>query len=105
MAFGLVPSIELPHLTGCRLSYRSELGGWIPERDQYFQTTVERVYVAGDGAGVDEATMINLTARDSARSDRGSCGCRSPRHVADNGWQRREAGPATGFPGVHRDHE
>jgi thioredoxin reductase len=62
MAFGLVPSVELPYLTRCRLSCRSELGGWIPERDVNCQTTVERVYVAGDCAGVDEAMVVDPTA-------------------------------------------
>src|SRR5262249_14905628 len=69
MAFGLVPSIELPYLTRCRLNYRRELGGWIPERDADCQTTVERVYVAGDCAGVDETMIVDpMTAAAQGRT-------------------------------------
>jgi D-hydroxyproline dehydrogenase subunit alpha len=52
LALGLVPNVELAYLTGCRLSYRPELGGWIPDRDQEMQTSVEGVYVVGDAGGV-----------------------------------------------------
>ena len=32
IAIGLVPNVELLNLLGCRLSFRSELGGFVPRR-------------------------------------------------------------------------
>jgi thioredoxin reductase len=52
LALGLVPNVELPYLTGCRLSFRSDLGGWIPDRNEGMQTSLEGVYVVGDAGGV-----------------------------------------------------
>jgi hypothetical protein len=52
LAIGLVPNVELPSVLGCRLAYRPERGGWVPEVDAAMQTSVAGVGVAGDCAGV-----------------------------------------------------
>jgi NADPH-dependent 2,4-dienoyl-CoA reductase/sulfur reductase-like enzyme len=52
LALGLVPSVDLAYLAGCRMSHVAERGGWIPDRDGEMRTSVDRVYVVGDGAGV-----------------------------------------------------
>jgi thioredoxin reductase len=57
LALGLVPNVELAYLTGCRLSHRPELGGWVPDHDREMQTSVGGVYVVGDARGVDEDTV------------------------------------------------
>jgi thioredoxin reductase len=54
LAIGLVPAIELPSILGCRLAFRSELGGFIPETDADGRTSLPEVFVVGDGAGVHE---------------------------------------------------
>ncbi|MFQ5874594.1 MAG: FAD-dependent oxidoreductase [Dehalococcoidia bacterium] len=59
LAMGLVPSIELPYLTGCNLSYRPELGGYIPDIDQHMRTSIENVYVVGDGGGFYEGMVAS----------------------------------------------
>ena len=51
LAIGLVPNIELLSLLGCELSFKSELGGYVPVRDDRMRTSVESVLVAGDVAG------------------------------------------------------
>ncbi|MEE9248138.1 MAG: FAD-dependent oxidoreductase [Dehalococcoidia bacterium] len=51
LAVGLVPNVELLYLTGCQLSYRADLGGFVPDRDDRMQTSIERVYVVGDAGG------------------------------------------------------
>lgn len=59
LAIGLVPNVELPYLTGCRLTYRHDLGGFVPDTDQGMQTSVEGIYVAGDGNGFRETMVTN----------------------------------------------
>jgi thioredoxin reductase len=68
LAFGLVPNVELAYLTGCRLVHRPERGGWVPDHDGTMQTSVEGVYVAGDGSGVhDDAARGARLAVDQGR--------------------------------------
>lgn len=56
IAVGLTPSIELASLAGCTMMYVPELGGNMPVHNEYMQTSVGSVYVAGDIAGVEEAS-------------------------------------------------
>ena len=59
LAIGLVPNVELPYITGCSLSYRAGHGGWAPDRDDRMRSSVENVYVVGDGGGFTEAMVTN----------------------------------------------
>lgn len=59
LAIGLVPNVELPHITGCNISYHAELGGWVPDRDAQMRTSIENVYVVGDGGGFNQAMVTN----------------------------------------------
>jgi hydrogen cyanide synthase HcnB len=61
--YGFVPSTELCVLAGCGTEYRAELGGWVPVRDGYMQTTVPGVFAAGDGAGVAGALVAVAEGR------------------------------------------
>lgn len=56
IAVGLTPSIELASLAGCKMMFVPELGGNMPIHNEYMQTSIEPVYVAGDIAGVEEAS-------------------------------------------------
>lgn len=56
IAAGLHPSIELAQMAGCTLAYFSELGGHLPIHNENMETTVDGIYVAGDTAGVEEAS-------------------------------------------------
>lgn len=38
------------------MKYVRELGGYVPKRNRFLQTTVENIYVAGDSAGIEEAS-------------------------------------------------
>ncbi|MEE9248986.1 MAG: NAD(P)/FAD-dependent oxidoreductase [Dehalococcoidia bacterium] len=60
LAMGLVPSVELPYLSGCDLSFRPELGGFVPDRDQDLRTSMANVYVAGDTAGFREGMITDV---------------------------------------------
>jgi thioredoxin reductase len=52
LALGLIPNVELPSLLGCRLAFRAELGGFVPETGEDGQTSVPEVFAVGDCAGV-----------------------------------------------------
>jgi NADPH-dependent 2,4-dienoyl-CoA reductase/sulfur reductase-like enzyme len=57
VAVGLKPRVELARLAGCRLAYEPAIGGITAWHDERMSTSVPGVYVAGDAAGVGEATM------------------------------------------------
>ena len=58
LAVGLVPNVELLDLLGCRLHFRAERGGFVPETDAWLRTSVHDVFVAGDAGGLDEAMLV-----------------------------------------------
>jgi len=57
MALGLSPLAELASMRGCRMVYQVELGGFLPWHDIDMHTDQTGVYVAGDAAGVEEASV------------------------------------------------
>ncbi len=59
LAIGLVPNIEILSLLDCDLTFKSELGGFVPNHDDQMQTSVEGVFVAGDAAGFHDAMVLN----------------------------------------------
>lgn len=60
LAVGLSPLVEMLWQAECAMVYIPELGGHVPIRDQNLQTSVSHIYVAGDAAGVEEATAAIL---------------------------------------------
>ncbi len=50
--YGLMPSLELTRLAGCRHSFHSTDAAWVAERSTDLETSVPGVYVVGDGASV-----------------------------------------------------
>jgi thioredoxin reductase len=68
LAIGLVPNVELLSLLGCRLPFRSALGGFVPETDDRGMTSVPGVFAAGDCAGFHEEMLADpAIARDQGR--------------------------------------
>lgn len=63
IATGLVPSIELAAMAGVRIEYVAELGGFVPYRDQNMRTNLRHIFVAGDLAGIEEATTAMIEGR------------------------------------------
>lgn len=57
IAVGLQPRTELAWLAGCRFMYLPQLGGLTPIHSESMETTVPGLYVAGDTAGVEEASI------------------------------------------------
>ena len=52
IGYGLIPSVWLTSLLGCRHDYNPLVGGWVPYFDENMQTDQPGVFVAGDGAGI-----------------------------------------------------
>ncbi len=57
LAVGLSPLAELAAMRGCRMVYSRELGGFLPWHDGEMRTDRPGTYVAGDAAGVEEASV------------------------------------------------
>ena len=69
IGYGLIPSVWLTGMLGCRHHYDPLTGGWIPGFDAGMQTDQTGVFVAGDGAGIAgvlvaraEGTIAGLSA-------------------------------------------
>jgi thioredoxin reductase len=52
LAIGAVPAIELAGVAGCRLGFRSDLGGHVPVLGAHGASSVAGVFCAGDCAGL-----------------------------------------------------
>ncbi len=63
VAVGLSPAHELLYQAGCEMKFVPELGGFVPLRSRYNETTASGIYVAGDVAGVEEATAAMMEGR------------------------------------------
>jgi thioredoxin reductase len=59
LALGLVPQVELLQVLGCRLEFRSERGGFVPQVDAEQRTSLPQVFSAGDVTGVDERDVLS----------------------------------------------
>lgn len=56
LAVGLSPLSELAWMAGCEFADVPELGGFLPIHNENMETTVAGIYVAGDLAGIEEAS-------------------------------------------------
>lgn len=56
VAVGLTPLSELARLADCEFTYIKPLGGFVPKHDRNMRTSKNDIYVAGDVAGIEEAS-------------------------------------------------
>jgi sarcosine oxidase, subunit alpha len=63
LAVGLSPLTELLWQAGCKMCYVPELGGNIPQRDDDLLTSHKDIYVAGDVAGIEEASTAMVEGK------------------------------------------
>lgn len=57
ISVGLSPLVDLLMQAGCEMEYVPSLGGITPVIDENYETTKKGIFVAGDAAGVEEASM------------------------------------------------
>jgi sarcosine oxidase subunit alpha len=60
---GLSPLTELINQSGGKLKYIRELSGYVPIHNEDLKTTIEDIYVAGDIAGVEEASSAMVEGK------------------------------------------
>ncbi len=60
LSVGLSPLIDILWQAGCRMKYIPELGGNVPLKNETMETTTSGIYVAGDSAGIEEASSAML---------------------------------------------
>lgn len=63
ISVGLSPLTELLWQQGCEMRFVPELGGHVPVRNENLETSIKGVYVAGDVAGVEEASSAMVEGR------------------------------------------
>lgn len=63
LAVGLRPDTGFLRQAGCEMEYIPELGGQVPLRTEEMRTTEKGIYVAGDSAGIEEATVAALEGK------------------------------------------
>jgi sarcosine oxidase subunit alpha len=63
LSVGLTPLTELLWQAGCKMEFINELGGYVPLRDTNMMTTNSNVFIAGDVAGVEEASAAMVEGK------------------------------------------
>jgi len=63
IAVGLSPLSELLWQAGCDMLFVPALGGHVPLRDEHLATSLPNIFVAGDVAGVEEASAAMVTGQ------------------------------------------
>ncbi len=56
ISVGLTPLNELLAMRGCEMKYVPQLSGFVPLRNENYETTIENIFAAGDSTGVEEAS-------------------------------------------------
>jgi sarcosine oxidase subunit alpha len=76
LSVGLKPTAEIFFQAGCRMASIPELGGEVPVHNEYMETSVAGIYVAGDASSIEEASSAMLEGRlaglDAAQKLKGS---------------------------------
>jgi len=63
LGHGLVPGTEVTRLLHADHKFVDNRGGWIADRDGDYRTTVEGLYVAGDGCGISGGAAAEIEGR------------------------------------------
>lgn len=63
IAVGLSPLADLLWHIGCDMEYIPELGGHVPIRDDNLETNISGIFIAGDVAGIEEASSAMVEGR------------------------------------------
>jgi len=74
IAVGMSPCSELLLQSGCESRFMSELGGHVALYDENMETSVKGIYVAGDAAGIEEASSAMMEGEIAGASAASSLG-------------------------------
>jgi NADPH-dependent 2,4-dienoyl-CoA reductase/sulfur reductase-like enzyme len=67
LGHGFTPAIQLSRLAGCEHHYQPVQRAYVPLRDEWLQTTLVGLFVAGDGGGIGGKDVARLEGRLAAR--------------------------------------
>jgi NADPH-dependent 2,4-dienoyl-CoA reductase/sulfur reductase-like enzyme len=65
-SFGLRSETQLADLAGCAFSFDAVIRQWLPQRDATGRSSLQNVYLAGDGAGIGGADVAELQGERAA---------------------------------------
>jgi len=68
LAVGLAPDTRFFSQAGAAMKWIPELGGLVPIRTKYLETSIENMYVAGDASGIEEAATAFIEGEIAALS-------------------------------------
>lgn len=94
IAAGLTPLVELATGAGCQTCYIPSLGGHVPKHNEKMRTSLDTIYVAGDIAGVEEASTAMEEGRLAgihAVADLGFYDVEKAKSLSDQVWKRLKA--------------
>ena len=77
-------------MAGCQSSYIPSLGGWVPLHDENLETSLPGVYVAGDLAGIEEASTAMEEGRLAGLAAAEALGYLSPKEARAKKGEVRE---------------
>ncbi len=60
---GFLPNNRLSRLLGCPHEYQKDLGGWVPIRNEYFESTIPGIFIIGVMAGIRGAEAAGLEGK------------------------------------------
>ena len=63
LGHGFTPAVQLSRLAGCEHHYQPLQRAYVPRRDEWLQTTLAGLFVAGDGAGIGGKDVARLEGR------------------------------------------
>ena len=63
LAVGLSPMSKLAKMAGCKMVEDGRKGGTVPVCDEYGETSIPGIYVAGDVSGIEEASSAMIEGR------------------------------------------
>ncbi len=63
LAVGLSPMSQLCRMAGCQMEEKAARGGFVPVCNEYGETSITGVFVAGDVSGIEEASSAMLEGR------------------------------------------
>jgi sarcosine oxidase subunit alpha len=78
MAVGLAPTCELLWQAGCAMKFIPQLCGHVALRDPSMRTSHPDIWIAGDAAGIEEASSAMVEGRIAGLGAAGACGHGTP---------------------------
>ncbi len=67
LGHGFTPAVQLSRLAGCEHCYQPARRAYVPVRDEWLQTTLAGLFVAGDAAGIGGKDVARLEGRLAAQ--------------------------------------